>query len=237
MNRRISECFVISALMALPVQMVMAEQQPLPTIEAAVEGFIQTHHESTASIKVKALDSRLRLPLCDTPLSADWSPGSGTIGRVTVHVACDSDVSWRIHVQATVTREETIWVLSRRVKRGDVLDAEMLEQRTVVLGDSGRRRGRAADPVSDTGPVLGFEFSRAVSAGEPLSEQMLTPRKLVMKGETVLLRYQEPGLDLQTQGIAIADGASDERIQVRNQASGKLVEAIVAGRGVVDALR
>lgn len=236
MNKQVSGCFVVVALMVLPVPMVLAEQQSLPTIEAAVEGFIQTHHESSATVKVKALDSRLRLPLCDVPLSADWSPGSGTIGRVTVHVACDSDVSWRIHVQATVTREELVWVLSRRVKRGDVLDTEMLEQRTVVLGDGGRRRGRATDPVSDTGPVLGFEFSRAVSAGEPLSEQMLAPRKLVMKGETVLLRYQEPGLDLQTQGVAIADGANDERIQVRNEASGKLVEAIVAGRGVVDAL-
>ncbi|MEE9320425.1 MAG: flagellar basal body P-ring formation chaperone FlgA [Granulosicoccus sp.] len=236
MNKRNPGRFTIIFLMALPVQTVLAVQQPLPTIEAAVERFVQTHHEDTAVVKVKALDNRLRLPLCDTPLSADWSPGSGTIGRVTVHIACDSDVSWRIHVQATITREGKVWVLSRRVQRGDILVAEMLEQRTVVLGDGGRRRGRTIDPVSDTGSVLGFEFSRAVSAGEPLSGKMLSPRKLVMKGETVLLRYQAPGLDLQTQGVAIADGAHDEQIKVRNQASGKLVEAIVASRGVVDVL-
>lgn len=214
-----------------------APQQSLEAIEQAVVDHVQKQHSESATVSVQSLDSRLRLPMCDSSLSTNWSSGSATTGRVTVQVGCETGPSWRIHVQATVTREQSIWVVSRPMRRNEVLTREKLEQLAMVIGDTATRRRATQEPVEDLSPYLGQEFTRAVAAGEPLDASMLTPRKLVLKNESVLLQSIRPGLTLHARGISMDSGALDERIPVRNVGSGKIVDAIITGRGVVSVLR
>lgn len=213
---------------------------PLVDIEQAVQQFISRNNESpdqAVSVKTKSLDRRLRLARCSKPLNTYWSPGSRAIGRVTVQVECESPRPWRIHVQASVTVEVFVWVLSRGARRGDVLSPELLTRQLVTLGANNAAFVSRGSPVRDLKPWIGFSFSQRVNSGQVLEERMLEPANLVSKGEVVLITHRSQGLSLQTKGIALKDAAANQQLQVRNSASGKIVDAIAVTRGTVEILK
>ena len=212
--------------------------QPLIAIEEAVGRFVleQQPVKENVNIDVRSLDKRLRLSLCQNDLQTQWSAGSRTLGRVTVQVSCSTPVAWRVHVQATVTLEGYVWSLEHGAQRGDVLDSSMLTRRKITIGANNAALVSLGHPIVDIEPWLGYTFTQRVSAGNVLSDRMLKRPNLVNKGEKVLIRHQANGLQLQTIGTALDSAASDQRIQVRNNSSGKIVEGIVVARGLVDVL-
>jgi flagella basal body P-ring formation protein FlgA len=212
---------------------------PLEDIEASVTDFL-TQEQSNAegvNVQVNSLDKRLRLAKCSDQLQIFWSPGSRRYGRVTVQVACEGPKSWRIHVQSAVTYEGAVWVLGKGVRRGEILDKSDLEQKVVTVGANNHAFRNIADPVRNLDRWLGYEFSERVTAGKVLDESMLVPAKIVNKGESVLIVYETVGLQLQTRGVAITEGAKGSPVQVRNTSSGKTVDAIVLARGLVELLQ
>lgn len=212
--------------------------QPLVHIERAVSSFVLEEQTSqdNVSIEVRALDKRLRLSFCEDELQTQWSAGSRTLGRVTVQVSCAEPISWRVHVQATVTLEGYVWALDRGAQRGDVLSKTMLAKQKIKLGANNAALSALGNPIVDVEPWLGYTFAQRISAGKVLTDRMLKRTNLVNKGEKVLIRHRATGLQLQTFGTALKGAASDQRIQVRNNSSGKIIEAVVVARGLVDVL-
>ncbi len=212
---------------------------PLEDIEASVRAFVIEEQPDAegVDVRVNSLDKRLRLAVCSDPLQTFWSPGSRRYGRVTVQVACEGPKSWRIHVQSTVTYEGSVWVLGRGVRRGDILQRSDLVQKVVTVGGNNSAFRNVADPVKDLERWLGYAFSARVTAGSVLDENMLAPAKVVNKGESVLIVHETAGLQLQTKGIALSEGAKGSPVQVKNTSSGKTVDAIVLARGLVQLLQ
>jgi len=215
------------------------EVQPLDSIAVAVESFAYSQHQNNDSVNVgvRSLDKRLRLAQCDAPLTTNWSPGSRMLGRVTVQVACGSPKPWRIHVQATITMQSNVWTLSRAVRRGDILNRELLQHKEVTLGSDNARVRSQSTPITDISPWLGFAFVHSVGAGKMLNERMLKAPKLIGKGEAVIIRHLSSGLKLQTRGVALKDAHADEQTQVRNTSSGKVIDVVVVSPGIVETLR
>lgn len=211
----------------------------LDDIEASVRDFVLSEQsdENGVSVQVNSLDKRLRLAECPEELKAFWSPGSRRYGRVTVQVACEGLKSWRIHVQSTVTYEGAVWVLGKGVKRGEILNQADLERKVVTVGGNHYTFRNVADPIKNLDRWLGYAFSERVTAGSVLDESMLVAAKIINKGESVLIVYETAGLQLQTKGIALSEGAKGSPVQVRNTSSGKTVDALVLARGVVQLLQ
>ncbi|WP_157735851.1 flagellar basal body P-ring formation chaperone FlgA [Granulosicoccus antarcticus] len=235
--KRAKFCLIL-CLLLIPVFPVTAEtgdRQSLDAIAHAVREFVTAEQTSTdgVQVEVKALDNRLRLAQCDAPLDTYWSPGSRSIGRVTVQVECASPKPWRVHVQSTVTQEGYVWVLSRGVQRGDLLDPDLLVKQIVKLGASNAALNSLGTPILDVKPWLGYAFSQRVGAGKMLNERMLKPANLIKKGDAVLIRIESAGLKLQTKGVALKDAAAGKFVQVRNIASGRVVDAVALRKGVV----
>lgn len=212
----------------------------LEDISNAVEQFVidassESGHEVTVSSR--SLDSRLRLARCVQPLIASWAPGSHTLGRVTVQVECTSDKPWRIRVQATVTMEELVWQLERAVKRGDILDKGMLSQKTVVLGTGNSIAASMGTPIVDIDPWIGYAFTRRVGMGKILNDRMLEAANVISKGDVVLITHRSNGLTLQTKGIAMNNATANQQVQIKNSASGRIVDAIAVAEGVAQILR
>jgi flagella basal body P-ring formation protein FlgA len=212
--------------------------QSLMSITEAVQDFVKSEQASTEDVhvEVRPLDRRLRLAECDSPLSTYWSPGSRTIGRVTVQVECAAPRPWRVHVQSTVTLEGFVWSLSRSVERGEVLGQDLLVRQAIKLGANNAAMYAQGSPIVDPQPWLGYAFSQRVSAGRILNERMLKPARVVKKGESVLIRHRSAGLELQTKGVALDGAAQGERLQVRNSASGKIIDTTAIGKGIVAVL-
>lgn len=209
---------------------------PLDDIERAVEIFIQSNNQSQGqdvSVAIKSLDKRLRLARCDEPLNTVWSPGSRMLGRVTVQVACALPKPWRIHVQASVTMEGSVWTLARGANRGDVLSQDMLTLQRVVLGSNNAAFRARGNPIVDIKPWLGYSFAQRVNGGQVLEERMLKPATVISKGEMVLINHHSAGLSLQTKGVALNDATVNQQVQVKNSTSGKIINAIAVARGAV----
>lgn len=234
--------FALTLLALLPLGQLSQAQteliQPLAQIEQAVSSFVLEEQSSpdNVSIEVRELDKRLRLSLCNGDLQTQWSAGSRTLGRVTVQVSCVEPISWRVHVQATVTLEGYVWALDKGAQRGDVLSKSMLAKHKIMLGANNAALTALGNPIVDVESWLGYTFSQRISAGKVLTDRMLKRANLVNKGEKVLIRHQSTGLQLQTFGIALKGAASDQRIQVRNNSSGKIIEGVVVARGLVEVL-
>lgn len=231
---------IFCCLCSIPVSLygATAEPQSLEEISQAVRDFVISEQpaDSGVQVDVKALDRRLRLTRCDSPLNTFWSPGSRSVGRVTVQVECDGPKPWRVHVQSSVTLEGEVWVLSRSVQRGELLDRDVLARQSVKLGANNAAFTSLGAPIADLTPWIGYSFSQRVRAGKVLNERMLKPANVVKKGEPVLIRIESAGLKLQTKGVALKDAAVGKSIQVKNSMSGKVIDAVVVGKGVVAVL-
>ena len=229
-------CLLVSLVQ--PVNASGAQTQSLEAIGQAVRDFVMAEQSSSDGIQVdvRSLDKRLRLARCESPLDTYWSPGSRSIGRVTVQVECDGPKPWRVHVQSTVTLEGFVWVLSRSVQRGEALDPEVLVRQKIRQGANNAAFTSLGSPIVDLDPWLGYSFSQRVASGKVLNERMLKPAKLVQKGEAVLIRMESSGLSLQTKGVALKDAAAGKYVQVRNTTSGKVIDAVVVSKGVVAVL-
>ncbi len=221
---------------ALPAQ---SDIQSLDDIRLAVRSFVESKQstEGEVSVTVKRLDRRLRLAYCLEPLETVWSPGSRTLGRVTVQVACSSPRPWRVHVQATVTMQGMVWTLSRGARRGDILSRDLLSKEKVTLGANNQAFTSLGTPVRDIEPWLGYEFAQRVNSGKVLNERMLKPARLLHKGDTVVIRHRSKGLELRTKGLALSDAGARQQTQVRNSSSGKIIDVVVVSPGIVEILQ
>ena len=226
-------------VMADGVREDVPDIQPLDSIRQSVEKFILTSQSDgrQVDVQVKTLDKRLRLTYCLADLDTSWSPGSRSLGRVTVQVACSSPRPWRVHVQATVTMQGMVWTLARSMRRGDILNRDVLVQQEVTLGASNTAFTSLGTPIGDIEPWLGFAFTQRVGAGKVLNERMLKPPTLVSKGEAVVIRHLSRGLALQTRGIALSDAGARQQTQVRNSSSGKIIDVVVVAEGIVEILQ
>lgn len=87
--------------------------------------------------------------------------------------------------------------------------------------------------LNDVQTLKGKRLRRALPAGTTLRADMLLPEVLIRRGQRVTLLAQAGGLQVRAPGKALAEGAAEQRIQVQNLSSLRVVEGVVEGNGVV----
>lgn len=90
--------------------------------------------------------------------------------------------------------------------------------------------------VLDLGKAVGMSLKYSVRQGQPLSEAILAPPKLVKKGGMVTIVAQSATISVSAQGEARQDGAKDELIKVKNLMSQKEIVAKVLNEKTVMAI-
>ncbi len=87
--------------------------------------------------------------------------------------------------------------------------------------------------ISDIGNLAGRRLKRALSAGTPLTAEVLVPDVLVRRGQQVTLLAANGPFEIRAQGQALSDGSAHERIRVQNVTSLKVVEGVVENSSTV----
>ncbi|MEW6073612.1 MAG: flagellar basal body P-ring formation chaperone FlgA [Planctomycetota bacterium] len=152
---------------------------------------------------------------------------SGTIS-VPVDVLVDGAVyrtvwtSWRAEVY------ETLPVLKQAVPAGATLAPEMLERRRVRLAAGG-----GAKPL-DPSRLVGAVAARDLVAGEIVADGDVHRPVVVNAGDTLFLRVRKGGIEAQVPAVALAGGASGDRIRVRTVERGQELTAVIRSRDVVE---
>jgi flagella basal body P-ring formation protein FlgA len=86
--------------------------------------------------------------------------------------------------------------------------------------------------VEDCGAVQG-RLTRRLARGEALLQASLKNQAAVAQGDTVTLQYAAGAIVLESQAVALADGAVGQRIDVRPSGALQAVRAEVASAGIV----
>ena len=204
-------------------------------IRAAARQFIVAHFKNPhveglpedIKITVKSLDPRLRLAACASELEVYMAPGTRLVGHSTVGVRCDTPKAWSLFVPVYIERLVPVVTLRRALRRGETLDAS-----NILV----KKRAITSIPASylKTGDAVVDQIaSRDIVPGVVLTQHMFKPRKLVRRGDRVVLSMKSGTVAVRVAGIAMADGARGDRIKVKNLSSKRLVDGTVSAANTV----
>jgi flagella basal body P-ring formation protein FlgA len=207
--------------------------QPPADITAAAEAFLQARTGSASNrttIHAGQLDSRHRLPLCDSELEAFMRRGVEIAPRTVVGVRCTGSRPWKVYVPVDVVVKANVLTAKRTLPRGHLLTAADL---TVDERDVSRMiSGYFSEPQS----LLGQRLKQPLLAGRVVTPAMIEADQIVRRGQTVTLVAASGGVNIRMSGKALTDGALNQRIRVENLNSGRVVEGIVRSPEHVEVL-
>jgi flagella basal body P-ring formation protein FlgA len=210
---------------------IHAEQtfQSLDSIYALVkETVAQNINAAEYETTVLPLDSQLKLPACAEPLEAFTPTDQIKAGRIALGVRCNGEKKWSIYASAVIKVYETVIVLTQPVQRGETITGQYLmsEKR-----DVSKLRG---DFITQAGQAENKQAARYLPQGAILGLNSIIERKLVKRGDKIIISAIQPALAIRMNGIAMMDGVKNQRIRVKNENSGRIIDATVVEAGLVE---
>jgi flagella basal body P-ring formation protein FlgA len=179
-------------------------------------------------VGVMPLDSRLNLPQCAGPLETFSPTEIIKAGRMTIGVRCnDSEKKWTIFTSAIIKTFQNVVVLSQPIQRGEIITRAHL---TIEKRETSNLRD---DFVTQPEQVEDKQTTRQLSSGTILSLKNLVEPKLIKRGDKVIISTAKPEFSIRMSGIAMMDGAKGQLIKVKNQNSGRIINATVIESGLV----
>ncbi|MGZ4955343.1 MAG: flagellar basal body P-ring formation chaperone FlgA [Methylobacter sp.] len=173
------------------------------------------------------LDSRLNLPQCVEPLDIFTTTDQIKAGRTTIGVRCKTEKKWSIFTSVIIKTYQMVVVVSRPIQRGEIITRQHLaiEKREV----SNLREDFATQPEQ----VENKQVTRQLNAGTILSLRNIVEPKLIKRGDKVVISTTKPDFSIRMSGIAMMDGIKGQLISVKNQNSGRIINATVVEPGLV----
>lgn len=127
-----------------------------------------------------------------------------------------------------VAAEQMLPVPVATIYAGDVIKPTMLREQAFPDGYRPRL------PVADTAArVVGKIARRTLLPGETIPSIALEEVKLVTRGAPTMIVFEERGVTISTLGTALANAAVNEAVNVRNTATGRVVQGVVLPDGRV----
>lgn len=237
MNEKTRFGLLLALIASAPLQATTpgdaADLHSLESIrDAAIEHVRSTSTtDATRLVAVAdAIDARLRLPRCTAPLDTDLPYASARSQRVTVEVRCSGDSSWKILVPVRLETFGPVVVAARTIPRDGILTASDLAVEELELGALSRGHIREIEHA------LGKRVRRAISAGSPITPNVIVTPPLIRRGQKVSVKAGGTRLSITSAGTALSDGGLGEIIDVTNDSSGRRVQGIVRSARVVEVL-
>jgi flagella basal body P-ring formation protein FlgA len=148
--------------------------------------------------------------------------------RARLEVLVDGESARVLRVQLGVRDRRLAVTALRPLRPGDVIAAGDVELRELPPGVTPRQ------PLRDLEGAVGQVATRRVEAGEVLGSGSVRPPALVRRRERVRIIARAGGVVVVAQGEPLDDGGLGDSVRVVCQASGRTLEARVAGPGTVE---
>lgn len=201
-------------------------------VRAAAESALREHYALPGSRVVVSsgpLDLRLQLTPCREPLRAIVAKNVQPSAHMSVRVQCPQ-AGWTVRVPLQLQLFRTVLVASHPLLRGDGLSQADVraEERDVTRLGYGY--------IENLDQVAGRTLNRALASGSVLTPGALGGRRMVRAGDHVQMVARLGGIEVRADGVALGSGDNGARLRVRNESSGKVVDAMVSAPGEVLAL-
>ena len=205
-----------------------AEQDPLPSYspeqltsltESWLKEALVSELSTDTEISVTPLDTRIGDKQCANELQFSL-PASYNPRQTTVQLSCDSPVAWQLFISARITEYLDLVVMRQNITTGTAITADMLEiqrrERRLVRGNI----------VQQPADIIGSKNKRSLSVGQIINLQDLC---LVCRGDIVTIEINNSGLSVTATGVVQQDGTLGAIVTVKNQQSGRSIQAEVVG--------
>jgi flagella basal body P-ring formation protein FlgA len=206
--------------------------QSLESIKRAATAYAESRlatPDSRLRATVKALDERLRLARCAEPLTTFMPDHTTQLRRnATVGVRCSRPKPWKIYVPVVIAAYRPVLVTNRPIARGEILtpgDVRIDERDVATV-----RSAYLTDVIQLSGKVV----RRALPEGTLITIGHLNEERIVKRGQSVTLLINHSGLQVRMAGTALSDGIRNQRIEVENHSSKRIVEGIVRSQQLVE---
>ena len=173
---------------------------------------------------------RMRLESCNQPLRAALSDAIRPMSRISVPVRCPQTPGWTVRVLVRLQLFHNVLVTNHPLERGDGVNPSDVhfEDRDVTRLGYGY--------IGTLDQLTGRSLARNLPGGSVLTPAALGGRQTVRAGDHVQVLAQLGDIVVRADGIALGSGDDGARLLVRNTSSGRVVDAMVRGPGVVLAL-
>lgn len=178
--------------------------------------------EAVPNIKVPAGTEE---PTVRAALNADTV--STGVQTVTVRIEADGRPQATRQVQFRVQVWQTVDVLNRSVRAGDVITPDMIEQREVIV--PGHQQGGALTRSM----LVGAAAARNLEPGRALLEIDVHRPLAVEARASILVEVRSGAIRARAAAVAIQGGAIGERIRVRILDSEREMTAVIESRTLV----
>jgi flagella basal body P-ring formation protein FlgA len=185
---------------------------------------------SRVETRAAALDPRLQLDDCTGMMVASLPEHIRPMPRMSVQVRCNAGKGWAVRVPVSLKLYRQVLVSSRPLLRGDGLHADdvHVEERDIARLGYGY--------IDSLEQVSGRTLAHALPGNTVLTPSALGGREMIRAGDHVQVVAQLDGIQVRAAGVALGGGDNGARLRVRNDASGRVVDAMVSAPGVVLAL-
>ena len=199
--------------------------------QAAVQ-WLRQHFDQPGNrvvAEAEPADTRLQPPTCAQPWQASLPDNARAAPRMSVELRCPT-TGWRMQVPVKLQLFRSVLVANKPLQRGDGVTAADVrgEERDVARLGYGY--------IDGLDQIAGRLLSRPLGAGAVLAPAAFGGRQTVRAGDRVQLIARIDGIEVRAAGVALGGGDTGARLRVRNDSSGRTVDAMVRDPGVVEAL-
>lgn len=186
------------------------------------------HTDMRVEYRIGAIDSRMRLADCASPLKVRRHGQRPGQNRLLFKVSCPSPHPWKLYIPVTREQYLAVAVAAHPLHQNQLLTAADVELRELDV--SRLNQGY----YNDLTLVIGRKLKRSVATGAALKPNTLDQRRLISKGDEVFIRAENGLVSIQVPAIALSNGTLGEQISVRNKQSRRVIKARVTGPGEVE---
>lgn len=201
------------------------EFEALDDIRATAEQFAltQVNDKNLSDIEAHTsrLDPRLQLSKCEESLQGFTTANFRNVVRTTIGVRCTGTKPWTLYLPVRISALAEVVYSVRTLVRGEILQARDLEIKQLPLNQL------PANYLTSIDQLAGMEMTRSVNSGSVFTLNSVKIRKLVQRGQEVMILVTGSNVRVRMTGTALKNGASGELIPVRNLSSGRTIEAMV----------
>lgn len=232
-NSKASQALILISLAVLFIPKVQANAgfwQSIQSIEDAALKHVEnlpTGSSGRVVARVKALDQRLKLARCGTPLETFVPSASGSNATRIIGVRCHKPKPWKVYVPISTSVYKSVVVANRPLTKGDTVSADdvRLEERDVSREPN--------QYLTSLEQLKGHVLRKDVRDQAILGRSALDAQNIVKRGQNVTLMARNRKLNVRMRGEALATAALNERVRVKNLTSKRVVEGVVVSPQVV----
>lgn len=216
----LSAIITISLVKNVMGQSISIHEKIENNIHAYIKSQLKPSPYNKIEIIISKIDRRKQLSSCAQPLKFTTMGKSGIKKTNTINVSCVGH--WRLFVPVTIQTLTPVVTAKQNIAIGELLTSS---NTFIDYLDISRVFGQT---ISHTNEVIGSKSKRYIQHGRPVLINLIC---MICKNEQVLITAINKNLKIKSSGIALSDGSKGQKIPIRNNSSGRIIEAIVVSIG------